>query len=270
MAILLGLLIVIAALNAIASAARKSPKPHFVPLNSQLYDSDPVLDHGTTFLSVPADFLSMTGEPVLPERSKPSLLKPVAYTLGLCFTAYIFVQPPALLTDFMRSALSRQPVKAASGVYSFPPAYNGEKRPAVPVPVNRPAENQALYAPDNVQRPANYHLDTVFPAREAPLVLYKNSYSVLKLHVYTSVDGIIALREILDNDLIYALKMGPDEYWACIFFESDAAATEANRYWQTQRKFWEKYGLEPWVTNLFGKCRAIVGEKGTALCQCAQ
>jgi hypothetical protein len=97
MASIFGLLIVGAAVQLLLTSARPAPKSWQIPLRNQLYDND--LPETPFLAPVSTDFLPIPGEPPLPTRPKPSVLKPVAYTLAWCFLIYFFLQKGGTLGE---------------------------------------------------------------------------------------------------------------------------------------------------------------------------
>jgi hypothetical protein len=112
MASLFNLLFFAAVIGALMATFRKRYNTYYLSPDDDLYnaggDSEDDEDNGFSSSArlrpLPDGFLPIKGETPPPVRPKPALLRPVAWTLALCFMVYTFVQMPSDVWETGRHA----------------------------------------------------------------------------------------------------------------------------------------------------------------------
>ncbi len=260
MASLFNLLFFAAVIGALMATFRKRYNTYYLSPDDDLYnaggDSEDDEDNGFSSSArlrpLPDGFLPIKGETPPPVRPKPALLRPVAWTLALCFMVYTFVQMPSDVWETGRHA------KIAASEDPDAPVLPQVRRVALPYTLRQQIEE--------VQ-----HRDLSETANQQPVpdtYQWKQAGYALRLYICTSADGLEALRQCLNRTDIYGIQVEANSFWACLLPPEGVGPHLLEKEWHRHRREWEKYGLEPQIVDLGSSCRIVGIPEKTVLCRC--
>lgn len=255
MASFYSILFFIAVVGALSATLRKRYPTYYLSPGDDLYDAggddEETISSPRRLQPLPDDFLLIPGEVPLPPRTRPPLVRPVAWVTFVLFTLYAFLQMPTGLL------LPNQNAKQTDAF-----DYAG-------MTLNRP------------QKPGRFIVDDT-PQNDIPLsetavarpVITDEDYHIVRtnlallLQVYSSEEGIVSLRDLLGRDDIYAIQVEENEFWACIFVLPDEDPWQVEKQWDKCRRIWEPYDLKPRLVNIRTVCPLPHISDKTVVCHC--